>query len=153
MKYRVRIEGVLYPYRDATQDITIKRELIDIWKGEPGKAGACMNQQCIIRNKRAFPHKVLAASVIKTRVFILETPKSAVRYILSAKDGQEIAQHDILASARPATLVLRAPRGSKIGGSRYRATGSGGHNPRGKGKPLAKGEQARLLAAVGAMKD
>ena len=151
--------GWLVPYTDAKKDVVIRRELIDIWKGNPGKATDCMNAQCINRNANLFPHAVFASSVIKSRVYIVDkvsrkdggTPAHVVRYTLSARDGNRIAQHDVLRTAIPATLTLKAPRGGDKAGATHgaRPRPSGKHNP-GKGSlPLTRGEKARLLAAVG----
>lgn len=148
---RVRLDGKPYPYSDAKKDVIIRRELIDIWNGEPGKDAACMNAQCVLRNRSAFPHPVKLVSVIKSRVYILDRDDHAVRYILSAKDGADIARHDVLASARPATLILRVPKGRERQGMK----GDGGHRAARPGRTYtghstAKGAAGRLLAAVGA---
>ena len=155
-------EGWLLPYTDARRDVVIRRELIDIWKGNPGKPDGCMNHECILRNANAFPHAVFAASVIKSRVYIVDkvsrkdggSPVHVVRYTLSAKDGNQIDRHDVLHSAIPATLTLKAPRGGDRAGATHgqRPRPSGKHN-KGKGSlPLVRGEKARLLAAVGVVK-
>jgi hypothetical protein len=159
---RIRIGDDLVDYDDAKRDVKIRRELIDIWKGDPGKAGECMNAQCIRRNKRTFPHPVWAVSVLKSRVFIVDkvdrregVPLHAIRYVLSAKDGDEIAQHDILGSAIPATLTLRAPKGRDVKGTEHPTNNERlrPRNEKPKGLPVSRGEKARLLAAVGVMKD
>lgn len=152
-KTRTRIDGVLVAHDDAKTDVTIKRQMVDIWKGRPGEAGKCMNAVCITRNKKLFPHPVLGVSVVKSRVFILDKPDHAIRYVLSAHDAELIEKHDTIAVGEPGTLVLRAPHGPKKSGAIHGNTpGRGGpHRVGGKyDKPLARGEQARVMAAVGA---
>jgi len=151
-KHRVNIDGGYYPYDDATEDVKIQRELVDIWNAQPGKADACMNHHCIIRNRDSFPHPVIAASVIKTRVYIFDSPDHVVRYIMSAKDAELVGHHDTLKIGETGTLVLHAPVGKEVGGSHHDRPG----RPRGKntgtrGKGLARGERARIAAAVGAV--
>lgn len=148
---RTRIDGILYPYDDAKKDVTIERELIDVWKGEPGNASKCMNAQCIMRNKAKFPHKVLAASVIKTRVFIFDSPEHVVRYTLTGAASRDISVHDTDAIGKPGTLVLKAPRGHDVAGDSHGAKESRPSGPHSgtRDKPLVRGEKARILAAVG----
>ena len=150
--HRTRIDGVLYPYDDAKKDVELQREIMDVWKGRPGEAGKCMNAVCIERNKNLFPHPVLAVSVIKSRVYILDSLDHAVRYTLSDRDSRLIEQHDTIAVGQPGTLTLRAPKGHNVKGAVHstKAGRSGPHNANGqKNKPLARGEQARVVAAVG----
>jgi hypothetical protein len=163
---RVRIgslseDGVswLIPYHDARQDVVVERKMVDIWKGNPGVAGDCMNAQCILRNKDVFPHAVFLASVMKSRVFIVDRvtkdgePAHAVRYILGAVDGADIARHDVLKTAVPATLTLKAPRGARrTGASSGGTTKPSGPHTTTRNSPVSRGEKARLLAAVGALR-
>lgn len=156
-KRRIKIEGTYFPYDDAKKDVSIKRTLVDVWKGKPGSANECMNAQCVMRNKRKFGHKVLGVSVIKSRVYILDSPDHVIRYTLSERDSRLIAQHDEEALGQPGTLVLRAPRGhNKAGAVHSTKRGrSGQHNPSSKKQnhPMALGEKARVMAAVGAGRD
>jgi hypothetical protein len=151
---RTRVDGILYPYDDAKKDVTIERDLVDVWKGVPGNATECMNAQCIIRNKAKFPHKVLAASVIKTRVFIFDSPNHLVRYVLSSQDSRLIEAHDSKAIGQPGTLRLRAPHGHDVAGDSHGAKDSRPSGPHSgtRDKSLVRGEKARVLAAVGAGK-
>lgn len=156
-KLRVRVDGMLFPYDDATKDVTLDRSMMDVWKGQPGKPGECMNAVCIMRSKRKFGHKVLGASVFGSRVYIFDTPDHLIRYILSEKDTRLVNAHDEHALSQPGTLRLLAPRGHDKGGTPH-----GGHDTRpnpktgadrttGKRKKvLARGERARVIAAVGA---
>jgi len=161
----VRLEGMLYDYDDATVDVTIERELIHIAKAKRGKADGCMNNLACLGHREAFPHPVIAVSVWNSRVFVVDSiyrkarangsAGHAVRYILTARDGKDISSHDLLGIGRPATLILKAPQGSDKGGTpRGRPQVSGrGHKAKDKtGKGLGRGEKARLIAAVGAMR-
>jgi len=149
---RVRIDDILYPYDDAKEDVDIDRSLMDIWKGKRGRAGECMNWQCIMRQTKAFPHPVLAASVIGSRVYILDSFEHAVRYTLTESESAKIAQHDELGVASPGTITLRAPRGVAKKGSDHRSRGIIKRNYNGKHtQTLPRGEKARLIAVVGAI--
>lgn len=147
---KARIAGDLYRYSDAKKDVVIERKLVDVWKGKAGAANECMNARCILRNRAKFPHKVLAVSVLKSVVYVIDSPEHAVRYIVGSRDRDLIAQHDETAKSEPGTLVLHAPNGSdKAGRERKRGTPVRGKTGR-YNRPLVRGEAARLLAAVGA---
>jgi hypothetical protein len=151
--YRVGIDGSFYPYSDATQDVTIKRELVDLWSGQPGKADACMNHHCIIRNAKAFPHPVIAASVVKSRVYIFDTPNHVIRYVLSDADQRLIGKHDTLKIGDTGLLRLQVP-GAKDQGRTARGKGKDApsspvQKPGHLRKSLGRGEKARIAAAVG----
>lgn len=161
-------KGWLIPYDDARRDVVIFRKMIDIWKGDPGSAYAdgktegCMNDQCALRNKRLFPHPVFAVSTIKSRMYVVDKvdrktgePLHCVKYVLSASDGDDIARHDVLRTAVEATLTLRAPRGTdKKGAVHGDGSKRGPSHPKDpKSASLSRGEEARLLAAVGAMRE
>jgi len=155
---RITIGGELYEYSDATKDVALQREMIDIWNGKRGKADACMNWHCVIRNSKLFSHPVLAVSVIKTRVFIITRPGTAkrighaVRYTIPRAESSRIGRHDAKGVAELGVLILRAPRGDAKSGADHGGGSSGPKNKTGKrDHPLAKGEKARLLVAVGAM--
>lgn len=146
----MNIDGTMFYYDDAKQPVKITRTLMDVFRGKPGVAGECMNAQCIIRNKAKFPHKVLGVSVVKSRVYVIDTPEHAVRYTLGEKDSLLIANHDENAIGQPGELTLRVPRIKK--GTSTSGTSWGDRKNkarRGKGKPLPRGERARIKAAVG----
>lgn len=150
---RVNIEGTMFPYDDAKKDVVLERSLMDIFRGVPGVAGKCMNAQCVMRLKADFPHPVLGVSVLKARVYVIDSPNHVVRYTLSKADSQLIGEHDEKAIGEPGILVLRAPRPSDRKGVKR---GSGEHGGsfgpnRGPGKPMHRGEKARVKAAVGAL--
>jgi hypothetical protein len=149
---RVRIDGILYPYRDGTENVELDRKMIDIMKGKRGIAGECMNARCIQRSPEAFSHPVLAVSVIKSRVYIFESLDSVVRYELSGNAAREIHEHDDEGVGSPGKLTLYAPKGNRRKGQRAQAK----NRPEGRrtgtrARGLSKGEEARLVVAVGAM--
>lgn len=160
---RVRLGGLLYDYDDAKQDVEVERTLLHIAKAHRGKADGCMNSKACIDQRERFPHPVIAISTWKSRLFAIDkiytkanaagTAGHAIRYVLTARDGHDISSHDLLGVGRPATLLLRVPRGNRRAGSK-KSTGpnaaqSKPKNPR--SGDVNKGEKARLLAAVGAM--
>ena len=174
---RVRIDGHLYTYDDATEDVTITRELVDIWQGKRGNAEKCMNARCIVRNHDAFPHPVLAAAVIKTRVYIIDqlateddghvtryliaprrrnkinpntTVGHVVRYTLGQHDQRLIHDHDASGIGQTGTLTLRAPNSTNKGGTSHESKSRRGQDTGKNRKSLGRGERARLIAAVGA---
>jgi len=151
-KRKTTIADALVEYDDAVRPIEVPRSLVDVWKGQPGVAGKCMNAQCIMRNKKLFPHKVLAVSVIKSRVFIMDTHDHAVRYVLSRKDSRAIQAHDEEALGQPGTLTLRPPAPSNAAGITYSSQHRPHKSKRGGQlkKTLSRGEKARVAAAVGA---
>jgi hypothetical protein len=127
------------------------RTIMDIWRGQPGVANHCMNAVCIKRNKKLFPHPVLGVSVVKSRVYVFDAVDHVVRYALSAKDSKLIEMHDKASLGEPGDLTLHVPQKieKRVGG--HDKTGGGGHSSTGKNKKgLSKGEQGRILAAVGA---
>lgn len=150
-KRRIKIDGELVEYDDAKRAVTIKRSLLDIWKGRAGIAGKCMNARCILRNKAKFPHKVLGVSVTRARVFVIDKIDHAVRYILSPKDRLLIKNHDEFSVGEPGTLTLYPPKSSLAAGvthsSQHRAHTSRRNNKL--RKKLCRGERARVMAAVG----
>jgi hypothetical protein len=163
---RVNLDGQYYDYSDAHQRVEVPRTLLDISKAKRGKADKCMNSLACLRNKDLFPHAVIAVSTVKRRVYVIDkvyfrsksgTAGHTWRYTLSAKNGNEIAEHDLLGVGKPATLILRPPTGTeKAGADRRRGRGSGDsnnrrHNAKNKGT-FSRGETARLIAAVGAMR-
>jgi hypothetical protein len=156
IKHRVRIDDAFYPYSDAKQDVVLQRNMADVWKGQPGVPKKCMNAVCIVRNAKAFPHPVIAVSVIKSRAYVFDSPNHVYRYLLSKAASMDIATHDMLKIGQPTTLTLKAPRGRNAGGIAHHAVqvnrGRSG-NPRGvrsRNHPLLRGEQGRIAAAVGA---
>ena len=149
---RVTINGELYDFDDAEKDVVIQRTLLNIWKGVPGYADKCMNAQCIIENKSLFPHPVLAASVRASRVFIIDRPGHAVRYLLNKKDRELIHQHDEVKVGQPGTLHLYAPMGKQRRGQDTGSGRTGRNTGQFRDPPLPRGEEARLRAAVGALK-
>lgn len=152
-KRRVRIDDDFYVYNDATKPVTVKRKAIDIWKGNVGKAGKCMNAHCIIRNRYKFPHPVLGVSVIRSRVFVIDAPGHAVRYFLSKKDSVLIRAHDEKALGMTGNLTLHVPELRKRAGTTH-ISQHRPHTSKRDGrlrKRLARGERARVLAAVGAL--
>ena len=127
---RVLIGDERYQVTDARRDVVIERSLLDVWRGRPGVAGECMNARCIIRNAELFPHPVLATSVIKSRVYVIDRPGHVVRYVLGKRDQDLVASHDEESIAAPGTLTLQAPRAAEADRPhRCRRCESSGHTP------------------------
>lgn len=163
-KRRVKVDGILYPYRDATESVEIPRKLHHVWKATRGKADDCMNFHCIVDNANLFPHPVIAVHVNKSRVYLFESPEMMVRYILAPKDTVNIDQHDALGIGEPGTLVLHAPTGAHAAGAykprsmeareKGAARAAAARAAAGvKRKKTKKGSDARLAAVVGAASD
>lgn len=160
---RVNLDGQYYDYSYGTKTIEVPRELVHIAKAKRGKIDDCMNSLACLDSRDLFPHPVIAVATWGTRIFVIDqlyksskngTAGHAVKYELSARDGEEISQHDLLGIGRPATLILRRPTGQP-GKGHSRGTGAP-HTGRGKdasrkGK-MHRGEMKRLLAAVGSIR-
>jgi hypothetical protein len=170
----IRFGGVLIPYDDATQEVSLERTNVDILMATPGDDQKCMNSLCIKaqRNHHVFPHPVYAVSTIKTRVYIVDqltdTGEFAhcIRYELSGKDSRLISDHDKYGSGEPGVLNLRIPSDPK-GSPKRRAGKNGGGFKDGAGhgknpgtpytgqknRPITgSGASARYKVAVGALK-
>ena len=166
---RIRIGGWLVDYDDAQTEVVLERTVGDILSATPGHDGECMNSQCIKRHRQdgIFPHPVYIVSTIKSRVYIVDRlddkgdPAHAVRYELSRRDSDLIANHDESSAGEPGTLVLRVPKDPK--GSPKRAsypnrfaengrieTASRKFSGRKDRPALGHGASARFKVAVGA---
>jgi hypothetical protein len=173
LERRIRIGDWLMPYDDATTEVVLERNLIDILNATPGDDQDCMNSRCIRaqRNAHVFPHPVFIVSTIATRVYVVDrlddagNPAHAVRYQLTDKDRGLINAHDRYGAGEPGELRLRIPSDPK--GSPKRAAsdpeGRYGGGPRrsGNGKntrgtrPVTShslGAKARFKVAVGSLK-
>lgn len=169
---KVRFGDWLVSYDDATQDVTITRNAIDILGAKPGDALDCMNSRCIRaqRNAHCFPHPVYMVSTIKTRVYIVDClndagePVHAIRYEVRGRNRRLIDQHD-RGAGEVGDLMLHVPADPK--GSPKRAASSqegrfaflsGRHSGVGKRTRPARptkvvGAEARYLVAVGALRE
>jgi len=150
MRYKIADE--MYEVEDGTEKVSITRSLADVWQGRSGAAGECMNAKCVLRNAASFPHPVLAVSVIKTVVLVVDRPGHAVRYMLSERDSRLIHEHDTEQVGEPGALTLRVPTGTRRQGA-YRDRSQPGKRPSFTGahrRHLVRGEQARVKAAIAA---
>ena len=154
---RIRIDGELYQYTDAKKDVTVHRSLVDVFTGKKGVASECMNAQCLTaktknaeRNRQAFPHPVIAVSVIATCAYIIDRPGHAVRYKLSKSATKDVHKFDKHGVGAPTEVTFYAPKGADRGGRAHSPYGSHTAGPGTRAK-LVHGEKARLLAVAGAL--
>lgn len=153
-KRRVRIDDALVEYDDATRVVgPLPRSLMDIWTAKRGKDDDCMNFQCIVKNHKKFPHKVLAVSVIKSRVYVMDKVDHAIRYMIREKDSRGIAVHDKLGIGQPGDLWIYPPAGTKRAGMTHASQRKPHSSARDKTlkKGLVKGQRARIAAVVEAL--
>src|SRR5262245_19067216 len=82
------------PMSDATSEVELHREVIDLKNGIRGTAVECMNAQCGLRLARAFSHPVFLVEFTDTRAFVVDKlnrqgmPVHCVRYYHHEGDEQ-----------------------------------------------------------------
>lgn len=87
------------PMSDATRPVTLSRKELDAYNGKPGLQMECMNAQCGLRLKDAFPHKVYMIEFADTRCFVVDRvnkqghPTHVVRYY--HHEGGEQKEFDV----------------------------------------------------------
>ena len=148
------IEGETFDVVDAKKDVVIPRTLADLWLGKPGLANQCMNANCVLHHQEAFPHPVIAVSVLRTRVYVVTSAPepgkrgTCVRYVLPVDATRRIDAHDTEGVGEPGDLTLLAPVGKQKGGARHAGVNRGTRTGERSGRVI--GGRARVLAAVGA---
>jgi hypothetical protein len=81
------------PYSDGDVTVVIQRTKQDLKNGVRGKAVACMDARCIVRNRQSFPHPVEQAYVTRSSVYIVDqvsengSPIHAIRYAHNDRGG------------------------------------------------------------------
>lgn len=59
--------------RNASQPVTLSREMVDVMKGTEGMAVTCANALCALRmNGAAFPHPVYLAEFTDNRAYVVD---------------------------------------------------------------------------------